>query len=82
MSKKKGDLLVTQESFKNVCSRHDFTQAEKGTRAYLDECLKEVTTKVTVLAMIQADHDKHKGLNRKDAKSAVKMTKEIPNGNY
>jgi len=74
--------LVTQDGFKAICARHDFTQAEKGTRAFLDASLKEVATKVTTFAMIQAQHDKHSGLNREDAKKAIQMTKEIPNGNY
>lgn len=73
---------MTKQSFKGLYSRYGFTQAERGALDAVDECLKTQTTKVTVQAMLQADHENRHGLNGKHAKKAIEMTPEIPAGIY
>lgn len=74
--------LITSEQFKALCDRHGFSQAEAGARQTLNAILLETLNSTTRQAMLLAEHDKKKGLQRKHASAAVEMTPEIPNGIY
>lgn len=72
--------LFTKKEFQGLCARHDFTQAEDGTLAVLNKAVDSALVKIAIQGLLQADHDKHSGLNGNHAKKAVEMTKEIPKG--
>ena len=72
--------LLTKKQFQGLCSRNGFSQAEDGTLTILNGALENALEKITVQGILQADHDKHSGLNGNHAKKAVEMTKEIPKG--
>ncbi len=74
--------LITSAQFKALCDRHGFAQAEAGTRQTLNAILIESLVPMTRQAMLQAEHDKNKGLQHKHAVKAVEMTPEIPKGIY
>jgi len=72
--------LLTKKEFQGLCSRYGFSQAEDGTLLVLNDALVNALEKITIQGVLQADHDKHSGLNGNHAKKAVEMTKEIPKG--
>lgn len=75
-------MLITGDQFKALCDRHGFAQAEAGTRETLNALLLESLDAMTRQAMLQADHEKNKGLQHRHAVKAVEMTPEIPKGIY
>lgn len=74
--------LLTKDGFNALCSRHNFSQAEKGTHALLNEILLEALGSVVKQGMLQADYQGQSGLSREHAQKAIENTPEIPKGYY
>jgi hypothetical protein len=74
--------MLTKEAFHGLCARYGFTQAGKGSQAALDAGLQALTTKLTIQAIHQAEHDRQSGLNERHAQKAIDMTPEVPKGYY
>ena len=79
---KSNNRLTTKEQFKGLQRSNHVTQVEKGCHEYFNKCQEEILEKLVVQSKINADHNKHKGLQKSDADSAIDMIKEIPNGVY
>jgi histone H3/H4 len=74
--------LLTSADFHALHSRYGFSQSQKGAEDVMNAALREVTTKLTRAAILQAEHDGRSGLNASHAQKAIDMTKEIPRGFY
>ena len=74
--------VITSKDFQGLYSRHDFTQAGKGCKEFLNAELVEMSRQLTTQAVLQAEHEKHSGLNASHAQKANEMTPEIPKGIY
>jgi len=82
MSKKSIPMMITKEQFHGLHQRHGFTQAQAGVAEMVNEALVDVLTKVVKQGVLQAEQDRHTGLNGSHAKKAIVMTSEIPSGLY
>lgn len=76
------NCLITRDGMHALASRYDFTQVEKGVRESLNEFLVASARKLVLQSIINAEHNKHKGLKAEDAIMAIRITPEIPEGLY
>ena len=74
--------LTTKEQFKAILRKNGVTQVEKGCHELYNTYQEDMLTKVTTAGKINADHNKHRGLQKSDADAAIDIVKEIPKGVY
>ena len=74
--------MITRENFKGIASRNGFTRCEDGTYEMLNAALETTTGRAVAFAVLQAEHERHAGLNGSDAQKAIAATPEFPKSGY
>ena len=74
--------MITSQEMKILLARNGFSQAQKGSRDFINQFAEECLESSLKQAMLQADYQGRSGLNKEHAQKAMEHTVGFPKGSY
>lgn len=74
--------MLTRDNHKAGAARAGFTRCEDGTYEMMNAALESSLGRAVAHAVLQAEHERHAGLNGSDAQKGIAATPEFPKSTY